>query len=172
METNRSLQFEFKLLTKFLLRIQPDCQTSAHPTHDYALFAKSPKADYMPASKAVRLLSKHPSQTTALYGSVRLQPEIFNYCRNYSIAGYRGKSERTSSERGLSGLQSEETSYYKASLPRLAANPTQTAQSTSAINYSSRLMFAAQGAFHSFLLSGENPLRCGRSGHYFFQRQN
>jgi hypothetical protein len=29
-----SLQFELKLLTKFLLRIQPDCQTSAHFIRD------------------------------------------------------------------------------------------------------------------------------------------
>ncbi len=48
-------------------------------------------------------------QNSARYGSVRLQPKI-------------GKSERTSSERGLSGLQSEETFYcflYRVLLPTL-----------------------------------------------------
>jgi hypothetical protein len=61
---NRSPQFELKLLTnisiyntqrlriipsltvgvrkRYAFRIQPDCQTSAHPTRDFA------KADYMP----------------------------------------------------------------------------------------------------------------------------
>jgi hypothetical protein len=66
-KTDRSLQFEFKLLTKFLfltahnaltrratVRIQPDCQTSAHATRDFA------KANYMPASKAVRPQPKPP----------------------------------------------------------------------------------------------------------------
>jgi hypothetical protein len=113
-KASRSLQFEFKLLTKFLhlharrfrlspplrsgfgnafaFRIQPDCQTSAHPIRDFA------KANYMPASKAVRLLSKRPR--------AKIQPVTGRFYYNQKI----GKSERTSSERGLSGLQSEFTS--------------------------------------------------------------
>jgi hypothetical protein len=117
MKADRSLQFEFKLLTKFLLRIQPDCQTSAQATHDLS------KVDYMPASKAVRLRFETPKPNFSRYGSVRLQPEIFNYCRNYSITACRGKSERTSSERGLSGLQSEKTLYCRSSCTASCCQP-------------------------------------------------
>lgn len=111
--SDRSPQFELKLLTKFLLvprttlittnfrensrhatlyaiRIQPDCQTSAHITRDFA------KANYMPASKAVR---PQPTQPWT-----KIQPVTGRFDYNQKI----GRSERTSSERGLSGLQSEE----------------------------------------------------------------
>jgi hypothetical protein len=76
--SDRSPQFELKLLTNisilytrerfpvyplpygrgsgnaYAFRIQPDCQTSAHPIRDFA------KANYMPASKAVRPQQKRP----------------------------------------------------------------------------------------------------------------
>ena len=60
-----SLQFELKLLTKFLLRIQPDCQTSAHATHDFA------KVDYNAGLESRSAALKTPlDQKTARYGSV------------------------------------------------------------------------------------------------------
>jgi hypothetical protein len=67
------------------------------------------KANCMPASKAVRPQSKHPR--------AKIQPGTGRFNYNQKI----GRSERTSSERGLSGLQSE-----MLPVPRLAANPTLT----------------------------------------------
>jgi hypothetical protein len=98
----------------------------------------------MPASKAVRLLS------TARYGSVRLQPEVVyfkkpggNLKENLQKGGYRDFSRKI------------------LPLPRLAAYPTLTAQSTTsaptAINYSSKLMSAAQELFQLFLKVYFNP---------------
>ena len=113
-KASRSLQFEFKLLTKFLhlharrfrlspplrsgfgnafaFRIQPDCQTSAQATRDFA------KADYMPASKAVR---PQPIQPWT-----KIQPVTGRFDYNQKFGG----SERTSSERGAIGTSAGNTS--------------------------------------------------------------
>jgi hypothetical protein len=122
---DRSPQFELKLLTKFLLintqrlriipfltvgvrkryafRIQPDCQTSAHPTHDFA------KVDYMPASKAVRLQSKQPwTKVQPVTGRLDYNQKIGNLKEVLQKGGYRDFSRKL------------------LPVPRLAANPTLT----------------------------------------------
>jgi hypothetical protein len=106
---DRSPQFELKLLTKFLLRIQPDCQTSAHETHDHFStetcgFAK---ADYMPASKAVRPQQKRPW--------TRIQPVTGQFYYNQKY----WESERTSSEKGAIGTSVGNYFLYRVLLPTL-----------------------------------------------------
>ena len=152
METNRSLQFEFKLLTKNFyfafnqivkhLRIQPTILQKRITCRPRKPFGRS-------------------RNTQAKF---RLFAGRDDYNQKFSITAAiiqlrvtGGNLKELLQKRGLSGLQSEEAPYYKAPLPCLAANPTQTAQSTSAINYSSRLMFTTQGAFQPFLRLGENP---------------
>jgi hypothetical protein len=120
---DRSPQFELKLLTnisisytqrfrmipfltvgvrkRYAFRIQPDCQTSAHPIHDLA------KVDYMPASKAVRLQSNKPQ--------TKLQPVTGRFYYNQKI----WESERTSSEKGAIGTSVGRNSPQKSSLYRV-----------------------------------------------------
>ena len=115
-----------------MLRIQPDCQTSAHPTRDFA------KADYMPTSKAVRPQSNQPR--------TKNQPVMGRLSYNQKIWG----SERTSSERGLSGLQSEDTSFTASCCQPYPNNAGKNSLAPTAINYSSKLMSAAQELFQLF----------------------
>jgi hypothetical protein len=99
-------------------------------------------------------------QSSARYGSVRLQPKI-------------GRSERTSSERGLSGLQSESDSFTASCcLPypkkRLSAKPKAQKYylAPTAINHSSKLMSAMQELFQLFSCLFQLCRRC------FVRRQN
>ena len=92
----------------------------------------------MPGLESRSAATKTPSdQKSARYGSVRLQPKI-------------GKSERTSSERGLSGLQSEYTSFTASCCQPYPNDAQTTSQTRTAINYSSKLMSAAQELFQLF----------------------
>jgi hypothetical protein len=173
-KASRSLQFEFKLLTKFLhlhafhasvypLPYGRGSETLTRfafnqivkhlriATLDFA------KEDYMPASKAVR------PQSISTQGQHQSVTGRFDY--NQKIGG----SERTASERGLSGLQSE-----ILPLPRLAANPPYRRFSrrpnnanfvlsgAHCINYSSKLMSAAQELFQLFCLLIQ-PTSCSHS---------
>jgi hypothetical protein len=114
---DRSPQFELKLLTKFLFIRRVDISALSaslrsrfgnalrvsHSTRLSNICALHPrsvrKADTMPASKAVRPQPNKPW--------TKIQPAMGRFDYNQKI----GKSERTSSERGLSGLQSEDTSF-------------------------------------------------------------
>ena len=99
-----SLQFELKLLTKFLLHIQPDCQTSAHATHDFA------KADYNAGLESRSAGTSYPildnSATT----------------RNRYTSKNRGNLKDLLQKGGY-----RDFSRKILPLPRLAANPTLTA---------------------------------------------
>ena len=103
MRNRPSLQFELKLLTKFLLRIQPDCQTSAHCTRDRE------KANTMPASKAVRPQPKPPwTKIQPVTGRLDYNQKLGNLKELLQKGGYRDFSRKI------------------LPLPRLAAYPTLT----------------------------------------------
>jgi len=120
---DRSPQFELKLLTNFYfspcaltllhasatVRIQPDCQTSAHGTRDFS------KANTLPASKAVRPQLNSPR--------TKIQPVAGRFDYNQKL----GNLKELLQKGGLSGLQSGKTSLLQElPLPRLAAYPTLT----------------------------------------------
>jgi hypothetical protein len=88
---DRSPQFEFKLLTKFLLvyrttsvktlcvHIQSDCQTSAHPTRDPTPL-REPEGGLHAGLESRSAVIDHPllsnqTKNQPVTGSVQLQPE-------------------------------------------------------------------------------------------------
>jgi hypothetical protein len=100
----------------------------------------------MPASKAVRLFSKRPR--------AKVQPATGRFYYNQKI----GKSERTSSERGLSGLQSEDTSFTASCCQPYPKKAQRTILAPAAINYSSKLMSAVQELFQLFIIYSKKPI--------------
>ena len=156
--TNRSLQFEFKLLTKFLHLFTHDACASyatSHSTRLSNICASQPSI----LQRRITCRPRKPfgrnqttlDQNSARYGSVQLQPENW-------------ESERTSSERGLSGLQSEDTAYYRTSFTASCCQPypnnaNLVLSGAHCINYSSKLMSAAQELFQLFLVDPNPPRR-------------
>ncbi|MGA3203712.1 MAG: hypothetical protein ABSF12_14600, partial [Bryobacteraceae bacterium] len=112
---DRSPQFELKLLTNFYfspcaltllhasatVRIQPDCQTSAHGTRDFS------KANTLPASKAVRPQLNSPR--------TKIQPVAGRFDYNQKL----GNLKELLQKGGLSGLQSGKTSLLQSFLYRV-----------------------------------------------------
>src|SRR5580658_8697679 len=79
--------------TSRAFHIQPDCQTSAHAIPDFA------KGNYNAGLESRSAAFDRPLRVGAITTRSRLLQKTW------------GKSERKSSERGLSGLQSEDTSF-------------------------------------------------------------
>ena len=99
---NRSPQFELKLLTKFLLRIQPDCQTSAHCTRD-RLRKRIPCRPRKPFGR--NQINPGPKFSPLRVGSITTR-KLGNLKELLQKGGYRDFSRKI------------------LPLPRLAANPT------------------------------------------------
>jgi hypothetical protein len=107
---DRSPQFELKLLTKFLFlplhnalqrcamfRIQPDCQTSAHPIRDHCFTVARDlaKTDYMPASKAVRPQPKQPqAKIQPVTGRLNYNQKLGDLKELLQKGGYRDFSRK------------------------------------------------------------------------------